>query len=167
MHIQFAKINNMDEIMAIISQAKVELKKQHIDQWQNNYPNEKTILDDINKHRGFIMVEESEIVAYFVIDLMGELSYNEIYDGEWLNNQNYGTIHRICIKNEFKRKGYASDIIDFCKNYSVNHQIFNLRIDTHEENKSMIKLIKKNKFKYCGVVYIRHTEKRLAFQLEF
>jgi ribosomal protein S18 acetylase RimI-like enzyme len=167
MQIQFAKINDVDEIIKIVAQAKTSLKKMHINQWQDNYPNEKTILEDINKHRGFILRFNHQVIAYFVLDLMGEASYKVIYDGEWLNNQSYGTIHRICIKEECKGKGYASDIIDFCKNYSINHQIFNLRIDTHQENKSMNKLIKKNKFKYCGIIYVNHSDKRLAYQLEF
>lgn len=166
MKLQFAKINNLDDIMEIINQAKAELKRKNIKQWQDGYPNEKTIINDINKHRGFIIRKDNRVIAYFVLDLMGEPTYENIYEGKWLNDQNYGTIHRMCIHEDYQNKGYSGDIFDFCKNYLVNHQIFNLRIDTHEDNKKMQKAIKRNNFTYCGIIYLNHTDKRLAYQLE-
>ena len=37
-------------------------------------------------------------------------------------------------------------------------------IDTHEDNQSMQKLLAKNQFSYCGIIYLSDGSKRLAFE---
>ena len=45
--------------------------------------------------------------------------------------------------------------------------IKNIKIDTHEDNLIMQKLLEKNSFKYCGVIYLLDGSKRIAFEKEF
>ena len=39
-----------------------------------------------------------------------------------------------------------------------------IRVDTHKDNKSMLRFIEKNGFQKCGIVYIRKTDERIAFE---
>ena len=39
-----------------------------------------------------------------------------------------------------------------------------LRIDTHEDNKTMQALLTKNGFSYCGIIHLENGDPRLAYQ---
>ncbi|MCM2532950.1 hypothetical protein NDK43_11820 [Neobacillus pocheonensis] len=47
--------------MMIIKRAQV--KRNNIDQWQNNYPNRQTIKDDILKGYSYVLLNDENIVA--------------------------------------------------------------------------------------------------------
>ena len=87
-----------------------------------------------------------------------------IYNGQWLNNGDYAVIHRIAVSEKAKGKGIASAIIKevegLCKENGVN----SIKIDTHKDNISMQKLLEKNTFKYCGIIYLEDGSERIAFE---
>ena len=39
-----------------------------------------------------------------------------------------------------------------------------IKIDTHKDNISMQKLLEKNDFKYCGIIYLEDGSQRIAFE---
>lgn len=43
-------------------------------------------------------------------------------------------------------------------------EIKSIRIDTHQDNKSMQRLILKNNFEYCGIIYVEDGSERLAYE---
>ena len=49
MEFRRTEVSDLDKVMNIIKQAQNYFKENNIDQWQNNYPNEEVINDDINK----------------------------------------------------------------------------------------------------------------------
>ena len=52
----------------------------------------------------------------------------------------------------------------FCINYAYN-QCKHLRIDTHEDNIPMQKLLEKNNFVKCGIIYVGENKSpRIAFE---
>lgn len=163
MIIRKALLEDIDDIMPIFYEAVEYLKNNNVNQWQNNSINKDKIIDDIKNEIGYVVFDE-KIIAYFVILEKEEKTYINI-DGKWLNDDPYYIIHRFCIKNEYKGKNIGSFIIDYCKKYAINNNIYNLRIDTHKDNKSMIRLIEKNNFVYCGIIVVLDNTLRLAYQL--
>jgi hypothetical protein len=67
-----------------------------------------------------------------------EPTYEIIENGEWLNDDEYVTVHRIA--SDGKAKGIFNCTISYCKGISDN-----IRIDTHKSNIIMQKLIEKKK----------------------
>ena len=39
-----------------------------------------------------------------------------------------------------------------------------MKIDTHRENRVMQKLLEKNGFTYCGIIYAEDGSRRMAYQ---
>ena len=39
-----------------------------------------------------------------------------------------------------------------------------IKVDTHKDNISMQKLLRKNDFKYCGIIYLEDGSERIAFE---
>lgn len=153
-----ATSNDIEDIIKIVDQAKVFLKDNNINQWQDGYPNKETFLKDLNNNNLYVVKDDKKIIAVFVLTDY-DSNYDEIYDGKWNSDKSYVAVHRIAIGNNYKGKGVAKFIFDFVKN---NHLY--IRVDTHKDNKSMQKCLLKNGFKYCGIIYLnRDGSSRLAF----
>lgn len=155
---------DVDSIMRIIKQAQDYFKKQGIDQWQNDYPNQNTINDDIKNGESYVLENDGCVVATAMVTFKGEKSYDSIYNGEWLSNNEYATIHRVAVDNNYKGIGLSSQIIKNIENLCLQRNIHSIKVDTHEDNLSMQKLLKKNEFKYCGIIYLDDNSKRIAFE---
>lgn len=161
---------DINNIMKIIKQAQVYFKEQGIDQWQNGYPNVETISNDIADKNSYVLLKDNKIVATAAVSFDGESTYDSIYEGGWITNNEYAVIHRIAVDNTYKGSGLSSEIIKHVEQLCLNKGVHSIKVDTHEENISMQKLLKKNKFKYCGIIYLEDRSKiedrgkRIAFE---
>jgi len=158
---------DINDIMNIIKQAQEYFKEQGIDQWQNNYPNVDTIRNDILKGHSYVLLKDTNIVATAAVSFNGEKTYDSIYEGKWISNNEYAVIHRIAVDNTYKGLGLSSQIIKNAEELCLNKGVHSIKVDTHEENISMQNLLKKNKFQYCGVIYLEDKSKRIAFEKLF
>lgn len=128
-------------------------------QWFDNYPPHETIVEDIELQRNYVAVDENGRVQGVMAFIIGpDYTYEIIDDGEWLNDELYGTIHRIAASGEVK------DIFEEMLAFGLT-KIKNIRIDTHHDNKVMQHKVLKNGFKYCGIIYTFDKTPRLAYQL--
>lgn len=159
--------NDIIEIIKIIKQAQEYFKSNEIDQWQNNYPNLDTIKNDIKNNYGHVLVENSRIVGTVSVSFDGEKTYEEIYGGQWLSNNKYAVIHRRAIDNEYKRGGLSSVIIKHLEELCLDNDIHSIKVDTHIKNIPMQKLLKKNNYQYCGIIYLDDKSERVAFEKLF
>lgn len=157
-------IKDLEDILDIISQAQKYLKQAGVDQWQNGYPNRETIKGDIEAKSSYVLVTDNKIVATAAVSFDGEKTYKTIYEGCWLSGKPYAVIHRIAVESSIKGNGLASVIIEETKKLCYERGIDSIRVDTHENNLSMQNFLKKNAFKYCGIIYLEDGNKRLAFE---
>lgn len=162
MRIRYAREGEIPAIMDIINQAKVRLANLGIDQWQSGYPNEESILADINKKDGYVVVEKDTIVAYAAIIFDGEPTYAQI-DGRWLSDEPYVVVHRIAVADSHLRKGLGAYLFQTAQRKALRKGIHRFRIDTHQGNRIMRNLIRKHGFTLCGIVQVRDG-KRLAYE---
>ncbi|MBS7577346.1 MULTISPECIES: GNAT family N-acetyltransferase [unclassified Enterococcus] len=155
-----------DKILEILQAASKFLAEQGINQWQNNYPNQIIVENDINDGISYILVnDQDQILSVAVLDTKPDPNYNTIKDGHWLSEQPYATIHRIATNPEHTGKGVAkatfASLIEQAKQLGFKE----IRIDTHPNNLIMQHLIKTTGFVYCGIVTISDQSKRFAYQL--
>ena len=75
----------------------------------------------------------------------------------WLNDEEYGTIHRIASNGSVK--GIFESCLKYCESI-----VDNIRIDTHHNNFIMQYLIEKNGFTKCGIIFVRDGSPRIAYQ---
>ncbi len=127
-------------------------------QWTDGYPEDALLLDDIQQGDSYVWLLEDRIVGTFVLRSGADPTYAKIYDGAWLNDEPYATIHRIASSGEVK--GVFARSIEYALS-----QYRNLRIDTHRDNRVMQHVITKAGFTYCGIIYCWEDAERLAYQL--
>jgi len=164
MKIFAAQPSHITDIMKIIGEAQSFLKSMGIDQWQDNYPEQSVIMNDIAANEGLIITHQTEIIAYAMISFRHEPSYETIYEGKWLNNEPYAVLHRMAVSENFRNQGVAQFILKELEIMSLQNNLLNIRVDTHIENLPMRKLLTKNGYLYCGTIYLGNGNKRIAFQ---
>lgn len=158
MEIRKATLQDLPVILAIYDAARTYMRANgNMHQWINGYPSEAVVKDDIAKENCHVCIEDGEIIGVFVFFIGLDPTYNKIYDGQWLNNEPYGIIHRIAVSAH--RKGVASQCFDFALSHCAN-----LRIDTHEDNIPMQNSLAKNGFTRCGIIYLANGDPRIAYQ---
>lgn len=130
----------------------------NLSQWNDSYPGESDIIKDISKGVSYVGYDqESEIVMTFAFIKGEDPTYRIIYEGEWLNEEPYGTIHRIASNGKIRE--VLKSACDYCFQNTDN-----IRIDTHEDNKPMLRALQKLGFVRCGIISCRDGSPRIAFQ---
>jgi N-acetylglutamate synthase-like GNAT family acetyltransferase len=156
--------SDIERIMDIISQAQAYFKAQGINQWQNNYPNPEIVRKDIEGENGYILMKDNSVVATVAVSFDGEKTYKTIYDGKWITDGEYAVIHRLAVDNRYKGSGLSSVILGNIEKMCLGRGIRSIKVDTHKENKSMQKMLSKNGFKYCGIIFLEDKSPRIAFE---
>lgn len=152
-------IEDMPHILRIFESARKFMRlNNNRTQWNGNYPSESDILKDILKGHSYVGLEpEGEIIMTFAFIKGEDPTYKTIYEGDWLNNEEYGTIHRIA------SNGKVSGVLKAACNYCFT-ETENLRIDTHKDNNPMINALDNLGFVKCGIILCRDGSPRIAFQ---
>ncbi|EJT6475321.1 GNAT family N-acetyltransferase [Clostridium perfringens] len=164
MEFRQAKISDLDQIVEIIELSKKYLKETKVDQWQDGYPAKEDLRRDIESGNSYVLTNKDEIVATTVISLDGESTYNSIFNGEWITNEEYIVMHRVAVHNKYKGKGIFKELIKEAESLALNNDIFSIKIDTHRDNVSMQRAVVKNDFKRCGIIYLEDGSERIAFE---
>ncbi|BDC01508.1 GNAT family N-acetyltransferase [Clostridium perfringens] len=164
MEFRQANISDLDQIVEIIELSKKYLKETKVDQWQDGYPAKEDLRRDIESRNSYVLTNKDEIVATTVISLDGESTYNSIFNGEWITNEEYIVMHRVAVHDRYKGKGIFKELIKEAENLALNKGIFSIKIDTHRDNISMQKAVLKNDFKKCGIIYLEDGSERIAFE---
>lgn len=163
--IRKAKIEDIKRILEIKENAiSYQIENNNI-QWSNNYPTETNFYDDIEKKQGYILEKDNKIYGYAALCYGIDEMYTNTIDGYIENNINYSVIHRIMIDKENMKQNLATKFIEKLIRISCKDSIFVIRIDTHKNNKAMLKVIEKLKFKYIAKVYACDKTERDVFEI--
>lgn len=170
MNFREAKKEDIESILEVISHAKEHMKRNNSTQWNENYPNKETIINDIENNIGYVLIVKNLIRGYIVVDFSDDEVYKNI-KGKWKTFGNYASIHRCAIHKELRGQGYGSELFKFAEKLALSKNIRSVRVDTAPENETMKHLFNKNGYEYCGIVFIDGEkiayEKLLTSNLEY
>lgn len=157
------KTTDIPRVMDIINQAKTYFKNNGIDQWQDGYPCTASIETDISNHEAYVLEDQGQILATCMVTIQGEPTYRVI-DGQWKTNEDYVCVHRVAVDPQYKGKGLASIMLD--QVVAMYPQYHSLRMDTHEKNLSMQKMLLKYGFEFCGIITLQSGALRRAYECQ-
>ncbi|QSX34224.1 GNAT family N-acetyltransferase [Shewanella avicenniae] len=153
-----ASLADVPRMLAIYQHARQFMAANgNAQQWGDGYPAQAQLEQDIAKGHSYLCVDNGTVIATFYFAIEEEPTYQMIEDGTWLNARPYGVLHRIAVQSD--KKGIAT----FCLNWCFE-LVGNMRIDTHEQNLPMRRVLEKLGYQYCGVIYVRDGSARLAYQ---
>lgn len=161
MHIRLSTPADLPRMLHIFAAARrYMIADGNPHQWADDYPGEARLRDDIARGDSYVVCNAAgSPVATFVLREGDDPTYAHIYDGQWLSQRPYATIHRIASSGE------CSGIFDFVMRFALSRHA-SLRIDTHRDNRTMRCAVERNGFTYCGVIHCWSGDERLAYQLD-
>lgn len=158
MEIRKSEKKDLEIILSLYEAARKFMKENgNPEQWGDTYPEEELIIQDIEERNSYVCTEEGKIIGTFYFKEGEDKTYKKIVNGDWLNDEVYGVVHRITAMEN--KKGAASYCLKWCFG-----QCGNIRIDTYKDNIPMQKMLEKNGFKKCGIIYLENGAERIAYQ---
>jgi GNAT superfamily N-acetyltransferase len=138
-------------VWEILQQAIAQRKKDGSQQWQNGYPNKRTVLDDLNHGCAYVLEEAGAVIAYAAIIFGVEPAYNDI-KGSWLTNGEYAVIHRVATADAVKGRGIGTTLFRMIEDLCRSRGVYSIKVDTNFDNVPMLKTLERLGFTYCGEV---------------
>ena len=167
MKIHKSRFEDIGQIMDVIQDAQESMRANGIPQWQDGYPNEEIISQDIQMGNSYVLVEDGNVIGTAYIVAGHEPTYDYIEGGQWLNDHPYVVVHRIAVRKDFKGKSVARYMMEFAEKIAMEHQLQAIRIDTHYDNIPMRTFLAKLGYHACGTIYLDNGDKRIAYQKLF
>ena len=172
MKIRATTPRDLDAVMAIIEEARRTIAALGIDQWQNGSPNRVMLTEDMALGQGRVVVgDDGAVLGTFAIIYTGEPTYDRIYDGGWLTADRdahgevaYVAIHRVAISVAHRGSGASTAIMDYAAEFARVLGKTSLRIDTHEGNTVMRRMLEKHGFVHRGTIFLRNGDRRVAYE---
>ena len=156
MNIRLANTSDTNRIFEIYEYARAYMKAHgNPYQWGDDRPEKSVTKDDIKNQRCYVMEDDGHIFACFVFTI----GFEKEYEAKFPSNDKYGVIHRVA--SDGSKRGIVERIVDFAKG-KVNL----LRIDTHEDNKTMQRCIERQNFKRLGIIYLEDKSPRILYELK-
>lgn len=160
MQIRKTNMEDMERVTELYEDARAFMRENgNPTQWGMTEPKRERIEQDILEENSYVCIEDGYVVGTFFFKVMEEPTYGTIYEGAWGDDTPYGVIHRIT--SDRTRHGIAS----FCLGWAIREAGGHLRIDTHEDNKVMRRVLEKNGFSYRGIIYVADGTKRRAYEI--
>ncbi|MBR0161027.1 MAG: tRNA (guanosine(37)-N1)-methyltransferase TrmD [Oscillospiraceae bacterium] len=149
-----ATVEDLPAIFAMRDYARESLRRHHVDQWQGEYPSDKLLVSDIADGEGYVIVHGEDVAAYFVLTMREEPDYELIRDGKWTPDLLSCNIHRAMVGERYRGTGVSSAMFAFAEDLTRAMGRRCVRLDTHKDNKAMLKLMRDCGYRYRGNVSI-------------
>ena len=125
-------------------------------QWVDGYPQEDLLSHDIALQRLYVVEENKQICAVFMLCAGPDPTYAIIEKGAWGKDVPYGVLHRVA------SNGSLRGVVSRCVAFAAGQYDY-LRIDTHADNHPMQKALAREGFTYRGIITVYDGTPRLAY----
>lgn len=167
MDIRKTVFTDADAILALFAEARETIAALGIDQWQDGYPDRAVVEADIREGRSYIAAQDGEIAGTLTLIDVGEPTYDQIEEGRWLtgdDNRTYLAVHRMAVAVKARGTGVSRILMDFAVQTARMRGLVSVRIDTHEGNIVMRRMLEKNGFLPCGIIHLENGDRRVAYE---
>lgn len=154
--------SEIEELVRLSNQAKIYLKENQVDQWQDGYPNRDIFHLDIRLNESYVVEEQGRIIATFMLSFREDPTYDYLEGGQWNHEGHYGVIHRLMIDDDYKGKRISEFILLECAHLALHNKAKSIRVDTHPDNEIMLRMLMRNGFTQVGLIYLEDHSKRVA-----
>ena len=140
---QVATVEHLNEIILMKNDVKQKVIDEKLPIWQNGYPEDDLIKEDIENGFGRIVIDNGEIVSY--------ATYHPAlyeYDPGTFPIDNVMSFGRVMTKVGKEKRGYASYLIDNMINETKRKMIPGMGILVDNFNKKALNIYLKFGFKY-------------------
>lgn len=166
-YLRQSKPGDLKKVIEIINGEKNVLLVRGVNQWQNGYPSEEVLENDIEEGISYVLILDGEIVGTATLQQGYDKSY-QVIDGSWSDKSEvtYSVIHRIAVEAGHQGEKLITSLIQQLLTISYSLGYRDIRIDTHPDNRVMQHAIVENKFIERGSIVLDMDQGiRKAYQI--
>ena len=173
MTVRPVKPEEAEAVAALFDEARETIAALGIDQWQDGYPDRQIAEEDAAAGLSFAVFPDCgtdcghRIAGVCTLIPDGEPTYDVIEDGAWITgneNRRYMTVHRIAVAVAYRGSGAAPCLLSFAEERARKAGLLSVRIDTHEGNAVMRRMLEKNGYAPCGIIRLTDGARRIAYE---
>ncbi|UQS83018.1 GNAT family N-acetyltransferase [Bombilactobacillus thymidiniphilus] len=166
-YLRSATLGDLPTMSAIIQSAKELLKNDNIDQWQDGYPNLAQSRADVENKQAYVLMVNQQIGAMATFLTQPDPSYQTLRQGHWQQNGPYATFHRLAVNPEFRGQHLTNYLMSNLLTLAIQHDLANVRIDTHQDNLRMQHILNNWGFQKRGMIELQYQQGgvRVAYEL--
>ena len=154
--IRKAAKHDMTEDSEILDLTVNEMNSYNNTQWDENYPQEKDFINDIQKGDLFVTEREEKLVGFICINKVEPVEY---YGLNWSLNEDAMIVHRMAVNPDYRRSGIGTELMKFADELALENNIRYLKTDTYSINTKMNALFKKCGYDFIGEMNFLGKEK--------
>lgn len=156
---------DINDILGCCRRIKREyFEEKNIPQWGEGYPSREIFASDVDKKALYVMRMGEVLIGFGSFLQEDDPCYAEI-EGAWkTEGQPYLVVHRFGINPDWHGMGFGSSLFGLADKICEVKKIGSIRVDTHEDNANMRKLLEKNGFAYCGIIHLENGDPRVAYE---
>jgi ribosomal protein S18 acetylase RimI-like enzyme len=144
-----AELEELQSVFLLFRRAINHMCNQKIYQWDEHYPDLKTLQNDIRKQQMYVLCEGERILAATVINNMYEEEYAT---GEWRDNGKFAVIHRLCVDPEHQNSGLGKKTMLLAEKVIKEKGYTSIRLDAFSQNPYALRLYKNLGYKTAGEI---------------
>jgi ribosomal protein S18 acetylase RimI-like enzyme len=153
---RLAVIEDSAAIVLLYKNAVKLMRSQNIDQWDEIYPNEDIILNDIEKRQMYLLVKNTKIASAVVLNEEQDEEYKK---GDWsCKDGNIAVLHRLCVHPNFQNMGVGRETLLCVESVLIEAGYSAIRLDTFVQNPKALRLYDRLDYKQTGTVTFRKGE---------
>lgn len=161
LQIRKAEHEDLNIIIKIFRNAIKVMNNNNIYQWDDIYPTNENLEQDVFNGQMYVGIKDGEIVSALVINNECEEEYK---NGNWrYDNGKFAVVHRLCVNPIYQNKGVGKDTMIKIEEILKTEGIQSIRLDTFSLNPDALRLYQTLGYQKVGEVKWR---KGLFYLLE-
>ncbi|MBY9078677.1 GNAT family N-acetyltransferase [Paenibacillus sp. HN-1] len=130
--IRQGRMDDLEQIMALIAECVRVMREGGSDQWNESYPNREVIAEDIEQGTIYVLEDDGAPAGIIVLDENEAEEYKSI---DWVHKEGrYLVMHRLAVHPRIQGKGIARRLLAFAEDQAVREGYSSIRMDTYAKN---------------------------------
>lgn len=143
----------IDAVMELIARAINRLNELGIPQWDEIYPDRKTLERDIGEGSLFGMIVDGNLAAIVALNHFQDAEYSQV---DWsIDDPRPLVVHRLCVDPAYQGLGLAKEAVAFAERTATERGCASIRLDAFTLNPISLSLYRSLGFADRGVVRFR------------
>ena len=154
---------DLDNIMKMYKSCVTGMIENGIDQWDETYPNDEIISEDLNVGTYYVAEMDETIIGGVNIDKNQDDTYLSLdWEGK---SDSFLVVHRLGVKQEFWNKKIGRDLMLFTEKLVLKRGLKSIRLDTYSGNPKAMEFYRRLGYAELGSIDLKaDKEKYYCFE---
>ena len=153
MIIRKAEISDLENIMLMYKSCVAGMVENGIDQWDETYPNDEIISEDLNVGTYYVAEMDETIIGGINIDKNQDDTYLSL---DWKDkSDSFLVVHRLGVKEEFWNKKIGKDLMLFTEKLVIEKGLKSIRLDTYSGNPKAMEFYRRLGYTELGTIDLK------------